>query len=86
MAAAATPNNETHTLAEFIGHPGTTRILTKEDQNGLVGGLKIAKEDLVWPARSHAKLDVTEVHEAVLEYLNEDPEFKITTVEVPATS
>lgn len=83
MAAASTPKGKIHNVAQFVGHPGTERHLTVADQDGLIGVPGIAKKDLVWPAGGRAKLDITDVHEAVLEYIKGDPEFKVTEVEAP---
>ena len=80
MATPAKP--ETRTVAHFVGFHGTTRILTVADQNQIAGVEKgVGKEDLVWPA-GNAKLDVTDVHPAVLDYLKSDDEFKVGSVEV----
>ena len=85
MAAANTPATKVHTVAQFVGHAGTERILTKKDQDGLIGVPGVAKTDLVWPV-GNTKLDVTDVHEEVLNYLKSDEEFKLREVEVPAES
>lgn len=76
------PKPETRTIAQFTGFHGTTRILTKADQNRIVGVESgIGKEDLVWQP-GNSKLDVTDAHEEVLAYLKSDSEFKLTSVEV----
>lgn len=72
------------TLASFVGHEGTTRIISKSDQDFLIGVPGIATEDLVWEAGSKKKIDITDTHEDVQEYLRKDAEFKLSTVEVPA--
>lgn len=81
MAAPKT-ETQTRTIAQFVGFHGTTRIITKDDQNRLAGVTSgVGKEDLVWPA-GNSKLDVTDVPADTLEYLKGDEEFKLSTVEV----
>ena len=80
------PTTETRTLAQWVGHAGTTRVISKDDQNFIVGA-KVAKRDLRWEAGSRAKVDVTDVHEDVLTYLDkEEDDIKLSTVEVPLES
>lgn len=71
------------TLATFTGHEGTTRIISKKDQDFLIGLDGIATEDLVWEAGSKKKVDITDTHEEVQEYLRKSPDFRVSTVEVP---
>lgn len=77
------PATKTHTVAKFVGHAGTERVLTKADQDGLIGVKGVATKDLVWP-KGNSQLDVTDADEAVLEYLKVDEEFTLKTVEAPA--
>lgn len=85
MAEKATAAKATklHTVAKFVGHVGTERIITKKDQDNLIGVPGVATADLVWP-KGNSQIDVTDVHEDVLEYLKGDDEFKLKTVEAPA--
>jgi len=83
-AAAPAPAATTRVLAAFTGHEGTTRIIRKQDQDFLIGVDGIATEDLVWEAGSGRKVDVTNTHEEVQAYLRKSPDFRVTTVEVPA--
>jgi hypothetical protein len=79
---ATTPKSETRQIAQFVGFHGTRRIITKADQDRLVGVPSgVGKEDLVWEP-GNSKLDVTDVHPDVLEYLQHDEEFKVKSVEV----
>ncbi len=80
QATADSPSGK-RTVAQFIGHVGTERIITKEDQDRIVGTKGVAKKDLVW-APGNSKLDVTDVDEDVLAYLKTDDEFKLREVEV----
>lgn len=82
MANSPAPKTETRQIAKFVGFHGTRRILTKADQNGIVGvDSGIGKEDLIWEP-GNSKLDVTDVHPDVLDYLNGDEEFQVRSVEV----
>lgn len=81
--AASAPAANTRQIAQFVGHVGTRRIITKKDQDALVGVNGIATDDLVWEP-GNKKVDVTDVHEDVLAYLKGDAEFKIRAVEAPA--
>lgn len=59
------------------------REISRKDQDGLIGTKGVAKDDLVWSTANNFKVDVTDVHEDVLEYLDKtDPSFKISEVEV----
>lgn len=80
--AETKPKTETRIVAKFVGNHATIRVLTKADQNSIVGvDTGVGKEDLVWPI-NNGKLDVTDVHPDVLDYLRSDDEFKVTSVEV----
>lgn len=83
MAANTTPKTTTHTVAKFVGHAGTERIIAKADQDRLIGVDGVATKDLVW-APGNSSVDVTDVDEAILDYLKSDEEFKLRTVTVDA--
>ena len=73
---------ETRLVAQFVGFHGTVRELTVADQNAIAGvDSGVGKKDLVWPI-NNGKLDVTDEHPDVIEYLKSDPEFKVKSVEV----
>jgi hypothetical protein len=80
---ANTPAPTKATVAQFIGHAGTERILTKKDQDRLIGVDGAATKDLVW-APGNTKLNVSDAHEDVIAYLKSDDEFAVKTVEVNA--
>lgn len=84
---ASTPKAPaTRTIAQYTGFHGTRRIISKADQNNLVGVASgVGKEDLIWEP-GNTKLDVTDVHPDVLEYLRTDGEFKLREVEVSEES
>lgn len=87
MAEKNTPaKTNIRTVAQYKGGMFTERIITKKDQDKLVGTEGIGKVDLVWPAGANSKLDITDVHEDVLDYIKKDPEFSVKEVEVPAAS
>lgn len=73
-------------VAEHVGGIFTERILTKKDQDKLVGTDGVGIKDLVWPAGSNSKLDITDVHEDVLDYIKKSDEWRVREVEVPAAS
>lgn len=80
--ATPKPATETRTIAKFTGFHGTRRVIAKADQDRIVGVASgVGKEDLIWEP-GNSKLDVTDVHPDVLEYLKTDGEFKLSTVEV----
>lgn len=86
-AASEAPAGTKRTIAQYTGHHGTRRVISKADQDAIVGVKGIGKEDLVWPAAHGPRnVDVTDVDEAVLEYLKTDGDFKFREVEVPAES
>jgi hypothetical protein len=72
-----------HTIAKFVGHSGTRRVITAADQDGIIGVKGAAKNDLVWEP-GNTKLDVTEAHAEVIDYLKSDPAFQVRTVTVDA--
>lgn len=78
---AAKAKTETRTIAQFTGHAGVERVLTRANQNEIVGAA-VATRDLVWKP-GNKKVDVTEAHEDVITYLKEDPRFDVKDVEVP---
>jgi hypothetical protein len=80
---APAPAATVHQVAQFVGHVGTKRVITKKDQDKLIGVPGVAKEDLVWEA-GNRKVNVTDVHEDVLSYLKDSDEFKVRSVEAPA--
>ncbi|QPX62565.1 hypothetical protein SEA_WOLLYPOG_12 [Arthrobacter phage Wollypog] len=80
-ATADAPAGSTRVVAQFVGHAGTERIITKKDQDRLIGTDGVAKRDLVW-APGNSKLDVTDVDEDVIAYLKSDEEFKLREIEV----
>lgn len=82
-ASKSAPKTTEHTVVQFVGHVGTRRVISKEDQDALLSVKGVGKHDLVWEA-GNGKLDVTDLglHEDVLAYLNSDPEFKVKTVSV----
>lgn len=82
---AASGTKKTHTIAKFVGHSGTRRVISKADQDKLIGVNGAAKTDLVWE-KGNRKVDVTDVHEDVLEYLKGDSEFRLSHAEVPVDS
>ena len=82
-AAKGDTNTRKATVVQFVGHPGTERIITKADQDRLIGVKGVAKEDLVW-APGNTKIEV-DVDEEVLAYLKSDEEFKVRELEVPNT-
>jgi hypothetical protein len=73
----------TKTVAQFVGHVGTRRIITKEDQDAIIGVKGVATEDLVWEP-GNTKIDVSNVDEEVLAYLKGDENFKLRTVQAAA--
>jgi hypothetical protein len=79
----ASKKTVTHTVVKFVGSAGTRRVITKADQDRLIGVKGVATKDLVWE-QGNTKLDVTGAHEEVLEYFKTDSEFKVTHVEAPA--
>lgn len=79
----AKPATTTHMVAQFTGSPGTRRIITKKDQDRLIGVDGVAEKDLIWEPGGNTKVDVTNVHEDVLEYLKQDSRFKLKEVEAP---
>lgn len=82
MANSPASKPETRQIAKFVGFHGTRRIITKADQDKLVGVSNGAgKEDLVWEP-GNTKLDVTDVHPDVLDYMKSDDEFQVRAVEV----
>lgn len=86
MASKETAAPQTRIVAQYKGFHGTVRTLTKADQNALAGvNSGVGKEDLVWPI-NNGKLDVTDVHPSVLEYLRSDPKFSVSEVEVTPES
>lgn len=80
MAAKETKK---HIVAKFVGGIHTRRVISKKDQDQLIGVAGVAQQDLVWEPGAGTKVDVTEVHEDVLEYLKKSPSFKISEVEAP---
>lgn len=86
MAEQKSKTPATRTVAQFTGFHGAQRILTRADQNAIAGVTSgVGTADLVWGV-NNGKLDVTDVHPDVLEYLKSDPEFKITEVAVSEES
>lgn len=82
MAESKTPSPVIRTVAKFTGFHGTRRVLTKADQDKIAGVDKgVGKEDLVWEP-GNSKLDVTDVHPDVLDYIKSDAEFSVRAVEV----
>lgn len=78
--------SQTHTVVEHVGGIYTERILTKKDQDKLIGVDGVAEKDLVWTAGHGVKLDVTGVHEEVLQYMKSNEDFRVREVEVPTAS
>lgn len=81
---SAKAKTETRTVAQFVGHAGVERVLTRSDQNKIVGAA-VATRDLVWKP-GNTKVDVTDAAEDVIEYLKGDPKFAVKEIEVPADS
>lgn len=80
---ATTAGKKEHIVVRFVGHSGTKRIITKSDQDRLIGVPGAAKADLVWEP-GNTKIDATEAHEEVIAYLKGDPAFQVKTVVVDA--
>lgn len=82
--SAAKAKTETRIIAQFTGHAGVRRVLTRANQNKIVGTDGAGTRDLVWEP-GNAKVDVTDVAEDVLTYLRNDPKFSVKEVEVDAS-
>lgn len=79
---ATSKTTKTHTIAKFTGHSGTRRILTKANQDDIIGVKGVATQDLIWEP-GNKKVDVTDVNEEVIAALKADGNFTFRTVEVP---
>lgn len=79
--SAAKPKTTTAIIAQFVGHAGVKRVLTRANQNDIVGA-PVATRDLIWEA-GNKKVDVTDAPEDVIEYLKNDHKFSVKEVEVP---
>lgn len=83
-ATTETKSAKTRKVAQFVGHAGTKRIITKKDQDSLTGVKGSAEKDLVWEPGNHTKVDITDVQPDVIEYIENDPDFKVKAVELPS--
>ncbi len=85
MAESKAAKTTSHTVVQFTGHVGTRRVISKKDQDRIVGVDGVAQHELVWEP-GNAKLVVTDynLHEDVVDYLKHDGEFRFTTVDAPA--
>lgn len=79
--AAGKAKTETRTIAQYTGHAGVRRVLTRSNQDTIVGASGAGTRDLVWEP-GNAKLDVSDVAADVIEYLKGDPKFSVKEVEV----
>lgn len=84
---AAKPTTEVRTIAQFTGHAGVKRVLTRANQDKIIGSSGVATKDLVWEP-GNSKVDVTGVAEDVIAYLKDDAKFSVKEIEVavPADS
>lgn len=81
---SAKSKTEIRTIAQFTGHAGVERTLTRANQDSIVGTKGAGTRDLVWKP-GNSKLDVTDVAEDVIAYLKGDPKFSVKEVEVPVS-
>ena len=80
--SATKGKTEVRVIAKYVGHAGVQRVLTRKNQDALIGSEGVATEDLVW-APGNRKLDVTGAQDAVLDYLRSDEKFSVEEIEVP---
>lgn len=85
-AEAPQSTGKKHLVAKFVGGIYTRRIISKKDQDKLIGVSGIATEDLIWEKGGNAKVDITNAHEEVIAYLRKDDSFRVSEVEAPSAS